>query len=130
MSNDHRSSCLRAYPVKRILFSGILGVVLTFLLTLGAAILLQREILPISGCRWLGPVIVALSSICAAWVSARRNDKKLLCGFVTVCIYGLSLVICGMLTFSAPMEPGRLTLTLGVLLGGAVIGVVLSAFGE
>ncbi len=130
MSNTAAFGRFRACPVKRILLSGLLGVLLTIGLTLGSALLLQQETLPISACRWLGPVIVALSAFISAWLAARRNEKKLLCGLLTACLYGLSLLICGMLAFSAPMVPGRMAVTVGSLLGGTAAGVVLSALGE
>ncbi len=118
------------YSVQKLLISSIAGLLSTALLTLGTAFLLQRELLPISSCSWLGPVIVALSAFCAAWLSARRSGKKLICGLLTAVIYGLVLYVAGMLLFSAPILPGRIVLSAGALLAGALAGIILSAVGE
>ncbi len=132
MSKACGRACLPVcgYPIKRIVLSGLFGIFMTALLTIGGAFLLQREVLPLTCCRWLGPVIVALSAFCTGWLSARRNDKKLICGLLAALLYGLCLFICGMLLFSAPMQPARLGLSFGALLAGTILAVVLSAFGE
>lgn len=117
-------------PVGRTVVTSLSGLLLTGLLTLTAAILLHREILPMTVCGWMGLLIIALSSLCSAWLAARHNDKKLLCGLLSAGIYGLALVICGMLLFSTPMHPGRMLLSAGALVLGMFGGVVLSALGE
>lgn len=117
------------WPVGHLLFSGLAGLFTTALLTIGAALLLHRELLPLTACDWLGPVIIAISSLFTAWLSARHNGKKLLCGLVSAGLYGLALFICGMLLFSAPMAAGRMLLSVGALFLGMLGGVVLSAMG-
>ena len=78
----------------------------------------------------MGPVIIALSALCSSCIAARRNCKKLVCGLLAAAVYGLALMICGMLLFSAPMKASRLALSAGALLLGALGGVVLAAFRE
>ena len=119
-----------AFPVGRMIVTSLTGLFLTGLLTMLAAVLLHREILPISVCGWMGPLIIAFSALCSTWLSAHNNQKKLLCGLISVGIYGLALVICGMLLFSTPMRPERMLLSTGALLTGMLGGVVLSAFLE
>ncbi len=107
----------------KILVGGVLGMVLTLVLTFGAALALSRELLPLSACGWLGPVIIGLSSFFSAWAAARKNGKKLMCGLLAAAIYGSGLMIAGLLLFSAPMQTGRLVLSLGALLLGGFGGV-------
>ena len=116
--------------VWKIVTGGIIGLVFTFLLTFAAAFAVSREYLPLSSCSRLGPVIIALSALCSSCMAARRNCKKLVCGLLAAAVYGLALMICGMLLFSAPMKAGRLTLSAGALLLGALGGVILAAFRE
>lgn len=117
-------------PVGQTIMGGLAGLFLTGLLTFLSAVLLHKELLPLSVCNWLGLVIIALSSLCSAWLTARHNAKKLICGLLSSGIYGLGLVICGMLLFSSPMQSGRMLLSTGALVLGMLGGVVLSALGE
>ena len=107
----------------KILIGGVLGLILTVILTFGAAIALNREVLPLDACSWLGPVIIALSSFFAALTAAGNNGKKLLCGLLAAILYGSGLMIAGLLLFSTTMQPGRLALSVGALLLGGFIGV-------
>ena len=107
----------------KILIGGVLGLILTVILTFGAAIALNREVLPLDACSWLGPVIIALSSFFAALTAAGNNGKKLLCGLLAAVLYGSGLMIAGLLLFSTTMQPGRLTLSVGALLLGGFVGV-------
>ena len=113
-----------------ILAGGLTGLLLTGLFTFSAAVLLHLELLPVTVCNWLGPVIIALSSLIAAWSAARARAKKLLLGLLSAGFYGLALVICGMLLFSAPIHSGRMLLSTGALLLGMLGGIVLSALRE
>ena len=106
----------------KILIGGVLGLILTVILTFGAAIALNREVLPLDACSWLGPVIIALSSFFAALVAAGNNGKKLLCGLLAAVLYGSGLMVAGLL-FSTTMQPGRLALSVGALLLGGFVGV-------
>lgn len=130
LNNQKRKSEQTGLPVTKIIFTSLMGLMMTTGLTFLAAILLHREILPLTVCTWLGPVILALSSLLSTWLAVRHNGKKLLCGLLSAGIYGLALVICGMLLFSTPMQPGRMILSAGALLFGMLGGVVLSALGE
>lgn len=105
----------------------LLGLLLTLLLTLGGALLLQREVLPLTACVWLGPAIFAISALVCVFFAARHNGKKLLCGLCSAGLYGLSLMIGCMLVFSQPMSTERTFVSFAALLVGAVGGVVLSA---
>lgn len=131
LKNRNRTSerALRL-PFGQTLMGGLAGLLLTGLLTFLSAVLLHKALLPIAACNWLGLVIIALSSLCSAWLTARHNAKKLLCGLLSAGIYGLGLVICGMLLFSSPMQSGRMLLSAGALLLGMLGGVVLSALRE
>ncbi len=113
--------------VKRILWSALLGAAISFFLTLGASLLLQREVLPLTSSCWLGPVIVAISAFITGWISSKNREKKMLCGLLSAIVYGLLLVICGMVLFSAPMQAQRMTLSAAALVGGCLGGIVLSA---
>ena len=113
-----------------ILAGGLTGLLLTGLFTFSAAVLLHLELLPVTVCNWLGSVIIALSSLIAAWSAARARAKKLLLGLLSAGFYGLALVICGMLLFSAPIHSGRMLLSTGALLLGMLGGIVLSALRE
>lgn len=114
----------------KILFGGFAGLFLTLLLTFSAALAISHEVMPITYSAWLGPVIIVLSAFLAAWLSARRNGKKLLCGLLAAILYGSAMMVCGMLLFSSPMKFGRLLLSAGALLLGAFGGVVLSGLQE
>ena len=107
----------------KILIGGVLGLILTVILTFGAAIALNREVLSLDACSWLGPVIIALSSFFAALVAAGNNGKKLMCGLLAAVLYGSGLMIAGLLLFSTTMQPGRLALSVGALLLGGFVGV-------
>ena len=107
----------------KILIGGVLGLILTVILTFGAAIALNREVLPLDACSWLGPVIIALSAFFAALVAAGNNGKKLLCGLLAAVLYGSGLMVAGLLLFSTAMQPGRLALSVGALLMGGFVGV-------
>ena len=107
----------------KILIGGVLGLILTVILTFGAAIALNREVLPLDACSGLGPVIIALSSFFAALTAAGNNGKKLLCGLLAAILYGSGLMIAGLLLFSTTMQPGRLALSVGALLLGGFVGV-------
>ena len=113
-----------------ILAGGLTGLLLTGLFTFSAAVLLHLELLPVTVCNWLGPVIIALSSLIAAWSAARARAKKLLLGLLSAGFYGLALVICGLVLFSAPIHSGRMLLSTGALLLGMLGGIVLSALRE
>ena len=132
MLNKKNRTCeeLMVFPVGRTFFTSLVGLLLTGLLTLGAALLLYREILPMTVCNWMGPLIIALSAFCSSWLTARHSPKKLLCGLLSAGIYGLTLMICGMLLFSTPMRHGRMILSTGSLFAGMICGVVLSAWCE
>lgn len=132
MLNNRNKTSERAavLPVGQTIMGGLAGLLLTGLLTFLSAVLLHKELLPVSACNWLGLVIIALSALCSAWLTARHNAKKLLCGLLSSGLYGLGLVICGMLLFSSPMQSGRMLLSAGALLVGLLGGVVLSALGE
>ena len=118
-----RNTEAREISSGKILLGGLLGLFLTVLLTFGAAIALNREVLPLDACSWLGPVIIALSSFFAALVSAGNNGKKLLCGLLAAVLYGSGLMVAGLLLFSTTMQPGRLALSVGALLMGGFVGV-------
>ena len=118
-----RNTEARAISSGKILLGGLLGLFLTVLLTFGAAIALNREVLPLDACSWLGPVIIALSSFFAALTAAGNNGKKLLCGLLAAILYGSGLMIAGLLLFSTTMQPGRLALSVSALLIGGFIGV-------
>ena len=118
-----RNTEARAISSGKILLGGILGLFLTVLLTFGAAIALNREVLPLHACSWLGPVIIALSSFFAALTAAGNNGKKLLCGLLAAVLYGSGLMVAGLLLFSTTMQPGRLALSVGALLMGGFVGV-------
>ena len=107
----------------KILIGGVLGLVLTVILTFGAAIALSREVLPLDACSWIGPVIIAVSAFFAAWTAAGNNGKKLVCGLLAAVLYGSGLMIAGLLLFSTSMQPGRLALSVGALLFGGFGGV-------
>lgn len=113
----------RSISSGRILWGGIIGILLTLVLTFGGALALSRELLPLSACSWIGPVIIALSAFFAAWTAARRNSKKLMCGLLAAVLYGCGMMIAGLLLFSSPMQTGRLLLSLGALLLGGFGGV-------
>lgn len=132
MLNNRNRTCEKSpvFPVGRTVFTSLTGLLLTGLLTFGAALLLYQEILPVTVCGWMGPLIIALSAFCSSWLTARHSPKKLLCGLLSAGIYGLALVICGMLLFSTPMQPGRMILSAGALFAGMLGGVVLSALFE
>ena len=103
---------------------------ITLLLVFAASILIERELLQIESGGWLGPLIVALSAFFVAAVSAWHNGKKLLCGLLAALLYGLLLLIGGMLLFSSPMQAERLAVSVAALLIGAFLGVVLSGMRE
>lgn len=131
LKNRNRTSEQAAVlPLGQMLAGGLAGLLLTGLVTFLSAFLLEREVLPLTVCNWLGLVIIALSSLLSSWLSARRNAKKLLCGLFSAGVYGLALVICGMLLFSSPMQSGRMLLSAGALLAGMIGGVLLAALGE
>ncbi len=131
LKNRNKSSeQVSVWPIGRTLLSGLAGLFLTALFTFGVAVLLHREVLPLTFCNWLGPVIIGAASLFTAWFAARHNGKKLLCGLLASGVYGLALVICGMLLFSSPMVPGRMLLSAGALFFGMLGGVVLSAMAE
>lgn len=130
LNYQKRKSEQTGLPISKVIFTSLMGLLLTAGLTFLAAILLHREILPLTVCGWLGPVILTLSSLLSTWLAVRRNGKKLLYGLLSAGIYGLALMICGMLLFSTPMQPGRMALSAGALLLGMLGGVVLSALGE
>jgi len=110
----------------KILFSGLIGLVLTTLLTFSAALAITRELLPLECTKWMGTVIVGLSAFFTAVIASRRNGKKLLCGLLSALVYGSGMLICGLLLFSAPMEMGRMLLSLAALLAGTIAGVFIS----
>ena len=114
----------------KILAGGIAGLILTMLLTFAAAFAVSKEMLSPESSHWLGPVIIAVSAFFAAWLAARRNSKKLVCGLLSALLYGSAMMICGLLLFSAPMKAGRLALSLVALLLGTLAGVFLSGMGE
>ena len=114
----------------RILLGGVVGIVLTLVLTFGAALALSRELLPLRACNWLGPLIIGLSAFFTAWTAARRNSKKLICGLLAAVLYGCGMMIAGLLLFSTPMQTGRLLLSMGALLLGGFGGVFSSGFAD
>jgi len=110
----------------RIFAGGILGFLVTVMLTFFAAFAVSREVLPVSITKWLGPVIILFSSFIASLLASRANRKKLICGLLAASLYGSVMIICGLMVFSAPMQPGRMLLSLAVLLGGMMLGVFTS----
>lgn len=110
----------------RIIAGGILGFLLTVVLTFSAALSMTREVLPLSNTQWLGPVIILVSAFFAALFATRSNRKKLICGMLAALLYGSGMMICGLLLFSAPMQFGRMLLSLAALLAGTMLGVFVS----
>ena len=110
----------------RILVGGVSGLLLTIGLTFSAALAVTREILPQNSTIWLGPGIILVSAFFTALIAARANRKKLLCGLFAALFYGAGMMICGLLLFTAPMELGRLMLSLAALLVGMLLGVFVS----
>ena len=110
----------------RIIAGGILGFLLTVVLTVVAALAVTKEALPMSSTQWLGSVIILISSFFAALFATRSNRKKLICGFLAALLYGSGMMICCMLLFSAPMQFGRMLLSLAALVAGTMMGVVVS----
>lgn len=113
--------------LKRLAAGCLLGLLTTLLLTLGGALLLQKELLPLSACSWLGPVIFAASALVCVLFAAGRSGKKLLCGLLSAGLYGLALMIGCMLMFAQPMRAERIAVSFAALLAGAIGGVMLSA---
>ena len=87
---------------------------------------MTREVLPLSNTQWLGPVIILVSAFFAALFATRSNRKKLICGLLAALLYGSGMMICGLLLFSAPMQFGRMLLSLAALLAGTMLGVFVS----
>ena len=114
----------------KILWGGVVGIVLTLVLTFGAALALSQELLPLRACSWLGPLIIGLSAFFTAWTAARQNSKKLICGLLAAVLYGCGMMIAGLLLFSTPMQTGRLLLSMGALLLGGFGGVFSSGFAD
>ncbi|MBR5536314.1 MAG: hypothetical protein IKU58_00250 [Clostridia bacterium] len=110
----------------RIVTGSVFGITGTLALTLLAALALHGELLKLEACRWLGPMILAVSALLCAWFAALKNRKKLMCGLLSVMLYGSVLMIGGMLLFSAPMQAGRLALSVGAMLVGGLAGAILS----
>lgn len=114
----------------RIVAGGIVGILLTLVLTFGAAIALTREILPLAACRWLGPVIIGLSAFFSAWSASCKNGKKLMCGLLAAVLYVSVLMLAGLFMFSAPMKPLRLVLSVAAALLGGLGGVFSAGLTE
>lgn len=110
----------------RIFAGGMLGLLLTMVLTFCGALAVTREVLPQNSTSWLGPVIILVSAFFAALLATHSNQKKLLCGLFAALLYGSGMMICGLLLFTAPMQFGRMLLSLGVLLAGMLLGVFVS----
>ena len=116
----------RVVSFGRILAGGILGMILTLLLTFMAAFALSREWLSTDACSWIGPCILAVSACLCTWTAAAKNGKKMMSGMAAALLYGSALMIAGMLVFSAPMQHGRLALSATALLAGGLGGIVAS----
>ena len=63
LNYQKRKSEQTGLPISKVIFTSLMGLLLTAGLTFLAAILLHREILPLTVCGWLGPVILTLSSL-------------------------------------------------------------------
>ena len=109
-----------------ILLGGAAGLLLTVILIFAASWAMSREQLPMSSCSWLGPAIIGISAFFSAWIAACQPCKKMLHGLLAALLYGLILLICGMLLFSAPMQVGRLLISAAALAIGGIGGVLLS----
>ena len=110
----------------RIFAGGVFGLLLTIALTFSAALAVTREVLPQNCTTWLGPVIILVSAFFSALTAAHSNRKKLLCGLFAAMLYSSGMMICGLLLFTAPMQFGRMMLSLAALLVGMLLGVFVS----
>ncbi len=110
----------------RIFVGGVVGFVLTMVLTFSAALAVTREVLPQNSTMWVGPVIILVSAFFAALLASHSNRKKLLCGLFAALIYGSGMMICGLILFTAPMQISRVMLSLAALLIGALLGAFVS----
>ena len=116
------------FSLVRLAVGTFFGLLLTVLLTFSASVAMNRELLPMESCRWLGPVLIGVSAFFSAWIAAKHPCKKLLHGLLAAFLYGLALLIGGMLLFSSPMQVGRMLISMGALAVGAVTGVFVASF--
>ena len=124
-----RSTENGGFQIGRLIWGGLIGIVLMLLLIFAASYAISREWLPFES-PWLAPVTGAVSAFFSACVATRHNSKKLLCGLISANLAWLTVLICGMLLFSAPMASGRLVLTTVTVQLGAFSGAVLSGLKE
>ena len=109
--------------ITKILLGSLVGLLATVLLTLLLSVLVDRETLAFDRVQWAGPALIGISSFLAASAACRHGDKKLFYGISSSALYGLFLLICGMLLFSSPMLPENLFYSAAALLIGAVAGI-------
>ena len=110
----------------RILLGGVLGLCLVLLLTLGAAVLISRDTLPMELCQGIGFAALLLGSFFASLFAAWHSCKKLLHGGMAAGMTFLFLLVTGMLLFSGAFESRRLLLSLAGMMIGGLGGVFLA----
>ena len=77
-----------ARPVVSVLKGVITAFILSLVLTAAAALLLQKQVIPVSAVRIVNPVIKSLSALAAGFFgTARTGSRRWLCGAAAAIVY-------------------------------------------